>query len=216
MNAIATIYHGKHGEELAKFRWRHERYAEKCNVEFKPCYGKTSLHRMYDLLDNYDRVLWIDADVLIHDSSPDLFQIVPVDHVGAVDACATGNESEVEYRQNHIITTCNEEGLLVPETGGRYFNLGVAIASNIHKQFWEPRRTWSDHDWREETAINVRMFIAQAKIMSLPECFNRFVYYGQKPKRFTDMSYFLHYAGPPSLEQRIKDMEQQSKQWGDL
>lgn len=220
-NAIATLYYGSHGVELSKItQERHKRYSEKCGAVFVPlCLESLPHHRMYifrELLDKYERVLWVDGDALIHTSTPNLFDIVPADCFAAVDECTTGNDAEVDCRQQHIIATCVEEGIAIPETHGRKFNLGVSLVPSVYKECWSPRLTTSSHDWREESLINARLMLSQAKIVTLPECFNRFAYYGFKPRRFADATYILHYAGPSTLGQRIKDMQKQSDEWGDL
>lgn len=224
MNVVATMYSGQAGQELKAITLaRHQRYAAKCGAEFKvvePIPGLTFAEMMLfkmqatvALLNRWERVLWIDGDILIHRNSPNLFDIVPADHFAAVDENAVANDDEVRMRQEHVLKTCNEEGLQVPTTD-RYFNCGMYLAGSSHRDLFAPRLSVSDDTWCEQTLVNIRLALADIKVTTLPECFNRLVYWGQKPRRHEDASYFLHYAGPPSPEQRVDDMARQAESWG--
>lgn len=225
-NAIVTIFSGEHGSELSRvLGGRHSLYASKCGAEYEPYiltekqFCRLMMQKMWlvsILLKQFDRVLWIDADILIHRDSPNLFDIVPPDAFSAVDECSTANDLEVYERHQHLAKTCTEEGLPIPDTKGRYFNCGMFLAGKQHQSLFAPRRTLSEHNWCEQSLVNARLMLAGIKTVSLPECFNRFVYWGMKPRRFAESSYFLHYAGAPSHQQRIRDMRQQSAIWGDL
>ena len=61
-------------------------YAKKVGADFDIVYGDRNVSKgdlmyfkfkMYDYLDIYDRVLFVDADILIKNISPDIFEVVP-------------------------------------------------------------------------------------------------------------------------------------------
>jgi len=45
-------------------------------------------------IERYDQVVWIDSDVLINPSSPNVFGEVPIEKIGAVDAYATPSQED--------------------------------------------------------------------------------------------------------------------------
>ena len=79
--AVCTLTFGDLYEKLA--RTSHETlsaYAQKCGADFvierepttkSPCYSKFGLVRR--LLEDYDRVLYVDTDVLVRFDAPNLF-----------------------------------------------------------------------------------------------------------------------------------------------
>lgn len=229
MNAVVTIYNGMHGAALNRLTYaRHKRYAEKCGVEFfanatdYESFSDLMMHKMkiiQTLLNNrHNRILWIDADILIRHDSPNLFDIVDTYNFAAVNEGALCDKNQIKERCDHIVQTCHEEGMPVPEINGRYYNMGMFIINASQKELLDKRKTNSNHNWCDQSLINARIaqFWPIDMQTSLPECFNRFVYWGPKPDKFDECSYFLHYAGPPSHEKRISDMKNQSEKWGDL
>lgn len=225
MNIVATMYAGSDGKALRELSYkRHQRYAARCAATIEALtpepgltFSQLMLRKMEfvrRLLENGHRVLWIDGDVMIRNEAPDLFKIVPEGRFAAADEGSLCDEHQIYERCQHIVATCEEEGMPVPATYGRYFNCGVFLTSDRQQHLFAPRYTHSDHNWCEQSLVNARMFSTTDKPVSLPECFNRFVYWGPKPKRFEDCSYFLHYAGPASPQQRIIDMTIQHYRWG--
>ena len=75
-----------------------KKYAERIGADFihinrrKINYNKTKnvnpvlfeKYQLYDILQNYDRALYIDSDVLITPNAPNIFDEVPFDVIGGV------------------------------------------------------------------------------------------------------------------------------------
>lgn len=224
MNTIATFYIGEHGRQLQNLSMpRLLNYSQKCGSPLShlvihdemPFHEQMMLkmERMAELLSKCERVLWIDADILIRADAPSLFDIVPPYNFAAVDEAALANDDGVAFRLNHVAETCKEEGLEVPEVNGRYFNGGLLLANSQHTHLFKPRITASHHSWCEQSLLNARLALSRTTITSLPDCFNRFVYWGPKPRRWWESSYFLHYAGAPSPEARTSDMQAGIERW---
>jgi len=63
----------------------------------------------------YDQVAWVDSDILINPTSPNIFKKVPIEMIGAVDSYATPNSEDhriglerlYEYWSNHGIDFVN-------------------------------------------------------------------------------------------------------------
>lgn len=227
MRSIVTMYSGEKGDKLrAITEKRHLIYANKCSAVLRIIGGRIStslsvlmmqkMEYVSSLLQKGERVLWIDGDILIHRDSPNLFDVVPTGRFAAFNEGSLCNDHQIYERCSHIVQTCHEEGLPIPEIHRRYFNMGMFMAERHHAGLFAPRKTYSNHNWCEQSLINIRMIQDGVMPVSLPECFNRFVYWGPKPDKYEQSSYFLHYAGPASPEVREHDMKVRSEKWGDL
>ncbi len=195
-------------------------YANKCGAHFllpsenTPQHAKYSnraainLYRfdlIHQALETYDRVLWVDADVLIRPDSPSLFDMVPEGYFAAHE------NNEVNYVLNdqavrddyywHLRMTqiCNENGWEVPDTKGCIIDSGVMLVDRSHTDIFGP--LWAvmpenvHASCEEMLAVNIRLFQQHYnyKLYYLPQCFNMVVKRGYKhPER---SNFFLHYAG---------------------
>jgi FkbM family methyltransferase len=207
-----------------------EDYARRCRADFAAITEPTlppelrmlEKLRLRDYLGPYDRVLWLDADVLARPDAPDLFGLVPPTHWASGDHAAYCPDWFHGLFAGHLEETCREEGLPVPDGGGRYFCLGVQLVPAAFAWLYEPRRHPSTHDWAEQSVVNARLFARPgAPVYCLPECFGRLVYWPDRlPRRHLEISYLVHYAGPPSREQRVADMRRDAavlrERWGGL
>lgn len=133
---ITTLCIGEEAESLRKAAVPlMESYSERCNADFrvlgsKGCTTDSDAYyqkfQVRDLLDQYQRVLYIDMDVLISPLSVDLFKIVPPNAFGA-----TGVESVLRSASNEksIMQQCfGDVGWTAP-----YFNAGVMLFSQSTK-----------------------------------------------------------------------------------
>ena len=70
-------------------------YAKKCDADFKIISGDAPflsgdnlphyrILEVADLLDEYDRVLCLDADMIINKDCPNIFEVVPEDKIGTI------------------------------------------------------------------------------------------------------------------------------------
>jgi hypothetical protein len=169
--------------------------------------------RLGDSLGRHDRVLWLDADVLVRPDCPDLFALVPPTHWAALDQAAFCDEGFLHLCHRHMAEVCREEGLPVPDTRGRCFCAGVQLVPSSFAWLYAPRRRPSAHPWAEQSLVNVRLFLRPwSAVFSLPECFGRLAYW-PLPRRHLDMTFLMHYAGPPSPEARLADMRRDRDAW---
>jgi hypothetical protein len=173
-----------------------EAYAERIGAEFivwddygghaMPHYKKLELG---GLLRQYERVLYIDTDILVRPDAPDIFAIVPEDSLGALE--------EGQYyadRKEWTLHYMSSIGYEPRDWDGRYFNAGVLVLSQVHRDLFVQPPVEVDN-FREQTYLNVLFAMKHTKIFELPYRFNRVYcmdwFYGEQ--RFD--SYFLHYAG---------------------
>jgi hypothetical protein len=199
--AIVTIACGDFYQRMSEITHPMFRaYADKVGADFivwndseghvMPHYKKIELGGM---LDKYDRVLYLDTDILIRDDAPDIFAIVPEDELGMLD--------EGQYYSDR--TACMTQFMQAIKCDplawdGKYYNAGVMVLSQSHKKIFVQPFVEVDN-FREQTYLNVMISGTKTKVFPLPYRFNR-VYcmdsvYGEE--RFD--SYFLHYAGINAL-----------------
>lgn len=141
-----------------------------------------------DLLNEYDRLLWLDSDVIVRSDAPDLFQIVPEGLLGASDESISGYWDYPGMFRTWITHS------RMPEVGypGWYFNSGVMVVSREHAGVFAsppvyggPKVLW------EQTYLNYKAAALGARFMDLTSAFNHiFISPGSRWD-----SHFIHYCG---------------------
>ena len=124
-----------------------------------------------DILDNHDRVLYVDADVLIHPDCPDLFDIVPSEMVGAVPDCHNGKWGNIN-RFNEIVAV--QDKLTNVNWNAGYFNSGVIVLSKEHKGLFDnpENRNLFNSQFKDQTLINYNLFKNGYQLFALDTVFN--------------------------------------------
>ncbi len=199
-------------------------YASKCKADFIPVeecktecavMGKLCVHNYFD---SYDRILLLDADLVIRPDCPDLFDMVPEDHFAAYDEGAACRTIPDMYGRLRVITKIAQfYEFAMPCFDGEYFsfyNAGVMLAGKMHENLFEPPP--SDKNPLEATVcpeqvyINYKILQYRPKIYRLPVCFN------QMPWNWTmdyhDSSFIVHYAGMP-MNNRLQLIKQNIEYW---
>lgn len=182
-----------------------KKYAKKWGAEFKildKSYGPVfwRLMSFYGLLDEYDRILYIDADVVITKTCPNIFEVVPYDTIGFVFEDKGSRLKNRQARIAHIkrIYGGNENWA----TG--YFNEGVFVVSHPHKEIFTKinGKLWGEglksfEAGRAQTHYGYQIIKQGHKYVDLGFKFNHMSMFSEpwngSPSRFD--SYILHYAG---------------------
>jgi len=97
--AIVTVCIGDYYKQIA--RYTHptlKTYAKKINAEFisiennNPNYitQKYNKFEIYNLLNRFDRLIYVDTDIIIRDDCPNLFEIVPKTQLGMYNEVMLG------------------------------------------------------------------------------------------------------------------------------
>jgi len=147
---------------------------------------------IYNLLDVYDRVVWVDADILIKKSAPNIFDIVPEDKFGVY------YESD-DVGRDHFISLLPQ---LYNYTGvNRYLNSGVFVASKMHKEMFNMERVKQflnrpnvkpgmnvDQDY-----LNIIIHRDKIQTHSLGYKFNCLI--NSTNSKLLKLAYFYHFAG---------------------
>ena len=217
--AVVTLCIGEEFNELSKLTHPTLRsYSEKIDAEFivlNKC--ETSPHwekfHLYNLLSTYDRILYLDTDLIIRDDCPNLFDIVPYNQIGAF------NEARFTQREYSIIETARAYGIEYSKLNwnGKYYNTGVLVLSKCHRKlFIKPEKEYSNY--YEQGYLNLVISMEESRrgkedttlMCDLSYDFNRMTcldFCGVERHG----SYIIHYAGyhyftqPGEIESIIKD-----------
>jgi hypothetical protein len=135
-------------------------YAAKIGADFflitKQLISQTTPHwekfRIYDLLTEYDRILYIDTDAIIMSDCPNLFDIVPVSMIGAFN-----------------------EGKFFLRKYSNYYNTGVMVISRCHQSvFMKPDSEQGDiTTCFEQDTLNDRFQSSGFAMFDLSHKFNK-------------------------------------------
>jgi lipopolysaccharide biosynthesis glycosyltransferase len=219
MNLVVTMAMGWWADEIIEVSCpSFKLYAEKIKADLKiitekkinipPLYMEK--FQVYDMFNDYDRILLLDCDILIHPKCPNLFEIVPENCLGAVPDCDKGEWWNTNYYYDMGLAQ-KDLGYIGWEYG--YFNSGVLVLSKMHKEiFAAPEEALKMTDWfHDQLLINYRfqkMYLEnRSGFFCLPTKFNAMRLSGYIVKNGnTSMlsAYILHFA---SHKKKAKLME---------
>ena len=155
--ALVTISIGELGREMGAISHPlMKAYAKKVGADFivldspkyKNIYGKYTYEKLncYQLLNDYERILYVDSDVLISPDSPCLFTQVP-NHI-----FAASNETRYSMSERDKEVTQKELGPI--NWKYPYFNAGVMLFSKTHRELFNPNAAklskWVHGDFRSD------------------------------------------------------------------
>lgn len=224
--AIATITIGNKFWKMAGYTHPFiKAYALKCGAEFivldqRKMYDKCGLatyerFQLYELFEEYDRIAFIDTDILVSPDSPSVFELTPRGKIGA--------SSEEIYSQSERDKKVTQEILGKVDWNNVYFNAGMIVLDKCHKELMNPDSPglseWARGDFRErhinllndQPFINHRSNLLKFEVHDLGHRFNHTRAIQDSSTRFN--SYFIHYSGPSGhrygkrIEQIRKDSE---------
>ncbi len=215
MNSIVTIVSGRDYEELSKLTHSSiNAYAEKIGAEFivireeslTPHWLK---FRLFDLLNKYDRIIYLDSDLIVRDDTPNLFDVVPEDSFGAFDEALYAD-------REHSILKAQQDYKEKVNWNKQYFNSGVLVMSKRHKYVWvEPEN--KEFNFGEQGYLNLKLQLLlsrkEIKVHSLDYRFNRMTCMEQYLGEERHVAYIIHYAGCPDHAQRMSAIKRDLETW---
>lgn len=178
-------------------------YAEKIGADFIPLsirrHPEASPHweklQLHDILGEYDRVIWMDSDLIVRSDTPDLFEIVPADHLGAVDemkhSLLTATMIRVQSR------AASDMKLDIPPPSLSW-NSGVMVLGKMHRpMFVKPTRYFGGERFYDQAYLNVMSRFLKFPVFD-PGCgFNDSAYCHRESGSYDDRhkAYIIHYCG---------------------
>jgi hypothetical protein len=144
---------------------------------------------LYDLLAEYDRVIYADTDIIVRPDCPNLFEMVPDSCVGAY------NEAWVRD-----LTGAYEPWMV--GWRGAYHNTGVMVMASSHRVLFEPflgdaqfAPPKGTPEWYDQDLINYRLMVNCVPSFSLPLRYNRMGCMDPFLGDHRLSSFIIHYAG---------------------
>lgn len=168
----------------------------------------TAKFKIRDLLRDYDRVLYVDADILIFPNSPNIFNIVPTNKFGIFEEgyIARGNFLQFSSYVKAYNSILKEMKLPQPniDRSSNYYNAGVFLASKETDIFDLPvSEKIYNIKWADQNHINYLLGSKGTDVFKLPIEFNRMTSWGSSKIDNILKSYFIHYS-VTRMERRIQ------------
>lgn len=193
--AVVTLVTSPEWKKLADLTMPSQRhYARRVGADFlvidkrshgHPHYDKWHL---FDVLADYRRVVYFDADIIVRPDCPNLFVSVDEEQLGAANELVRHPWLKKSFDQ-----FCRRLGV-GPMPISFYVNAGMFVASARHRSlFRPPEAVFADLPWPEQSHFNVRLMAEKVPLCFLPHCFNDSYREGD----YLRQSYILHYAGMP-------------------
>lgn len=173
----------------------------------------------YKLLENsnmdYNRLLVVDNDTVVHPDTPNFFESVPKDKIGVVfdDVNYDWTIRSTDAYRKHVFTEFESFDTF------EYFNSGFIVLSKEHKQVYEDiidflLNNYQSLDWvqsnygvgRDQTPLN---FMLRAYSNGLHYMSKRYNLQGLlskeiiDPKILSDMAYVYHFNTMPREQRRV-------------
>jgi len=213
---VLTIAIGDAYQRMAKITHPSiKAYADKIGADFKiiskQTISKTTAHfekfQIFDLLNQYDRILYLDTDIIIRDDCPNLFNIVPSHKLGMFE-----EGSWTDRSKELMIDICKQYEKTLPDWNGRYYNSGVMVISKQHKYlFKKPEK--EVFSFFEQSYLNMVMALEKIQMYELPYQFNRMTCMDRFTGEERFASYMIHYAGYPNLNWVLDLIPKDIEKW---
>ena len=220
-NLVLTVSIGDHHRKISEHTIPTiQKYAKRIGADFEvitdpnPSYKINGLESpdmmsfqklsIYDYLGKYKRIIYLDIDLIIREDCPNLFDIVPQSHIGAM------NEVKFEHRSSFVEVLKNYGEDLVKDWDQKYYNCGVLVVSRQHRQVFRFPR--SGVGFGSSNYFNLRFIEEKCKIQELDWRFNRISTMDKFLGKSRLDSYIIHYAGAP-VDMIFPVIEKDIKKW---
>lgn len=209
--AVVTVTYGEEFKDLATVTHPTiKAYADKIDADFIVL-DKLGNHKyphfikfdIKELLHSYERVLYVDTDIIIRDDAPNLFELVPFSKLGILpeNPCGSRDPAFKRFAEEEI-------GVPLKFWDGSYYNTGVMVLSKIHANLFNLLGEELFH-FGEQSYINFNIATKKTSIFPLDWRFNRMNAHNEQTKKWRFSAYFIHYAAylaPPNTSEMIKQI----------
>lgn len=205
--AIVTLCIGEFYEKIGEITHpMFKAYAEKIGADFivlkEDFINKNTKHnppifcyekfQIGELLDKYDRVCFLDTDMIMSPETPDIFNLVPSDMIGLVDEAPLGYDTKfIEFLKDYAPEYLN---YWIEVHHRKCYNTGVLVCSKIHKNVFTIPKVLVNH-YQEQSYLNLQIIKEKVKVFDLPYQYNRMIYMDLIIPEHRLKSYIIHYAG---------------------
>lgn len=216
MNLVLTISVGDAYQKMAEITHPSiKKYAEKIGADFlnlsEKKIAQTTPHwekfQIFDLLSKYNRILYLDTDLIVREDCPNLFDEVDESKLGMF------NEAPFTDRSKELlIDVCRQYNVKLDSWNGKYFNSGVMVISKRHKNlFRKPQK--EVFNFYEQSYLNMMIAKQDIYMHELDYKFNRMTCMDRVTGEERHGSYIIHYAGYPNLDFVLDLIPRDLKKW---
>lgn len=186
---------------------RMKKYAEKYMLDFEIITNKVQEHPAYNKLqllnyiDKYSRILFLDADVIIRNDAPNIFEVVPENHLGIFNEeylkiCNCGQETIDEY---------NKLNLTQSKYNGNYYNTGVMIFDkNIALKIFDQNYKTTNEFFADQGYINYMIQLYNVPCYDIGYKFNGLNHGNLIGDEKYYNSYFIHMNGNGTFKNKYE------------
>ena len=159
--------------------------------------------QFYDLLNEYDRIIHLDSDIVINKNCPNLFDIVPGNKIGTIFEDRGSRQID---RLKRILRIQKVWGDITWHEG--YINTGVFVVSRLHREIFKrfKGRLWTIKWGYDDVHLGYQINRLGMEIHELDYRFNHMCMFSElwngSPLRFD--SHIIHYAGKASFPDKGK------------
>ena len=189
-------------------------YAKRIGTEFV-CIDKADISqdhpelekfKIFNLLNQFDRIIYFEIGVLIRDDCPNLFDMIPYDHFGAFNDGAFIDHS----KDMKIIT--EKFRAEITDWNRQYLNTNVMIISRCHKFLFDmPPIDVIDLDI--SALLNFRIIRNKTKVKPLTYQYNRMPFVDELTGEHRLASYIVNYTNVNPQAKEIA-LKKDSEEWG--
>jgi hypothetical protein len=216
-NLVLTISIGDYYNKISKLTLSSiQKYSKKINSDFLNINEETINHnyildddyslqkfQIYDLLNQYKRIIYFDIDLIIREDTPNLFDIVPTTEIGLMN--------EAKFKQNHeLINFAEAYGEPLKKWDGTFYNTGVMVISRIHKPIFKFPK--NKNFISDDLFINMRVLNDKTKVFGLDWKYNRLSTMDSFIGKSRLDSYIVHYSGAPQ-DQLLPILSKDIEKW---
>lgn len=191
-------------------------YAKKISADFIVIDGKKKGQenivphfaklRCDELFDEYDRIIFMDTDIIIRDDCPNLFELVPYEKFGIFKEGQFIPRRKIDLEMASRTYSTPILGIKSPDDWkGEYYNTGVLVASKIHRTVFNPpdfekmKSVDGAWDYGEQGWINLQLINGCIPIHNFSYRFNRMTIMDTFTGEHRLKSFIVHYAGAPEI-----------------
>ncbi len=154
-------------------------------------------YQIYDILTQFDRVLYLDGDILLNVNCPNLFELVPENEIG----CVFEDVGSEAYKRFDEMDKAQRLWGKLPDYRGGYFNAGMFLVSQTHRELlrFGPEKKFGGR-WPDQTSLNFYCEKIGFTKKNLGPSFNLLPVFSQlwKDTSSRRKASIIHYAGKES------------------
>lgn len=184
----------------------------------KPAFGAYNKFNIVEMLEHYERIVYIDTDIIVRDDAPNIFDIVPKDKIGMMSE----NGLMGGDRERLMAEWCKTHDIDISSWDQEYYNSGVMVISQGHEKLLHLSEVYYGDVFFEQTHINTNIMEHNVPMYHLPYSFNRTSFMDLVLDTPRHSAYFIHYAGSwmmlkeghsPTPEHLLKIMKHDIEKW---